>query len=225
MPMAERDMTWRGRLLATTRGRVLALLRWGPRTVNELAASIGITDNAVRIHLSSLERDGLVDQVGVRRGTGKPAHVYRLSADAEQLFPKAYATVLTEVLGLVREREGDEGLTRFLRAVGRRAGERAAASQPTLRERVDAAVSLLGELGGLATVEEKGDELLIQGFSCPIAALVGSNPEACGLAEELVSGVVGVPVTECCDRSGDTPRCAFRVARGADSARDMGPGA
>lgn len=207
--------TWRERLLASTRGRVLTLLRWGPRTVNELAGSLELTDNAVRLHLSALERDGLVEQEGVRRGIGKPAYVYRLSPEAETLFPKAYATVLTEVLDFVRERDGDAGLGGFLRAVGRRAGERAAAEHPTLRGRADAAVALLADLGGLAQVEEEGDALLIRGFSCPLSAVVGAVSETCGLAEELVSGVVGVPVTECCDRSGPLPRCAFRIGRTA----------
>src|SRR5687768_15199572 len=109
---------WSDRMLASTRGRVLSLLRWGPRTVNELADALGVTDNAVRIHLSSLERDGLIHQEGVRRGASKPSNVYRLSTEAESLFPKAYATVLAEVLGLVREQQGEAGLETFLRAVG-----------------------------------------------------------------------------------------------------------
>lgn len=204
--------TWRERLLASTRGRVLSLLRWGPRTVNELADPLELTDNAVRLHLSALERDGLIEQEGVRRGVGKPAHVYRLSAEAETLFPKGYAAVLSELLDFMREREGSEGLERFLRDVGRRAGERAATPLATLRDRMNAAVQLLADLGGLARVEERDDALVIQGFSCPISSVVGSNPEACSLAEELVSGVVGAPVTECCDRTGVTPKCAFRVA-------------
>ncbi|HUF49844.1 MAG TPA: ArsR family transcriptional regulator [Longimicrobiales bacterium] len=201
---------WRERILASTRGRVLSLLRWGPRTVNELASALELTDNAVRLHLSSLERDGLIEQEGVRRGGGKPAHVYRLTGEADSLFPKAYATVLSEVLAYVREEQGDEGLELFLRQVGRRAGARARAGAPTLRDRVDAAVALLGELGGLAEVEAAGDALIIRGFSCPLAAIVGANPEACALAAELVSGVVGVPVHECCER-GEVPRCSFLV--------------
>jgi predicted ArsR family transcriptional regulator len=119
--------------------------------------------------------------------------------------------VLADVLALVREREGEEGLEAFLRSVGRRAGERARAGSPHLRGRVEAAAALLGELGGLAEASEDENGLLIQGFSCPLAEIVGANPEACALAEELVSGVVGAPVRECCDRSG-APRCGFRIA-------------
>jgi predicted ArsR family transcriptional regulator len=204
---------WRQRMLASTRGRVVSLLRRGPQTVNELAATLGLTDNGVRLHLSALERDGLVEQEGVRRGPGKPAHVFRLTAEADALFPKAYATVLAEVLGRIREERGPAGLQEFLHAVGRRAGERARADGSTLRERVDAAVVLLGELGGLAEAVEGDDAITIRGFSCPLAAVVATNPEACGLAQELVAGVIGARVEECCDRSGGPPRCSFRIAR------------
>src|SRR3712207_8581849 len=52
------------RFLETTRGQIVALLRRGTRTVEELAAALGLTDNAVRAHLAALERDGLVRQAG-----------------------------------------------------------------------------------------------------------------------------------------------------------------
>jgi predicted ArsR family transcriptional regulator len=50
---------WRTRILKSTRGRILDLLRAKEQTVNELAAALELTDNAVRAHLLSLERDGL----------------------------------------------------------------------------------------------------------------------------------------------------------------------
>ena len=58
-----------------TRGRLLALLREGAWTVDDLAARLELTDNAVRFHLAALEREGGVAKVGVQRrpGAGKPA--------------------------------------------------------------------------------------------------------------------------------------------------------
>jgi predicted ArsR family transcriptional regulator len=208
------DSQWRQRLLATTRGRVLSLLRWSPRTVNELAAALGLTDNAVRIHLSSLERDGLIEQQGVRRAVGKPAHVYGLTGEAESLFPKAYSAVLSEILAYVKEEQGSAALDTFMKAVGRRAGERVRAGDADLRTRVDAAADVLADLGGLVEVEESPAEIRIRGFSCPLSAIAGAHPEACALAAELVGGVVGSQVVECCDRSG-APRCSFRIPRSA----------
>src|SRR5689334_8947424 len=83
-----------------TRGQVLALLRRGAMTVDELASAIGITDNAVRLHLTALERDGLVRAEGVRRegSVGKPATVYAITPDALAAFSKAYEPVLTTLL-------------------------------------------------------------------------------------------------------------------------------
>src|SRR5215207_8128885 len=50
-----------------TRARVIELLRHGRKTVDDLAAALGLTDNAVRMHLAGLEREGLVRAEGVRR--------------------------------------------------------------------------------------------------------------------------------------------------------------
>ena len=87
---------WSLRFLTSTRGRLIALLRRDSHTVDDLASALNLTDNAVRAHLASLERDGIVRQCGVRRdgSVGKLAYAYELTTDAEQFFPKPYATVL-----------------------------------------------------------------------------------------------------------------------------------
>jgi predicted ArsR family transcriptional regulator len=71
-------------------------------------------------------------------------------------------------------------------------------------------VAVLGELGGMAKVEEAEGELVIRGSDCPLAAVVAGHPAGCRLAETLLSDLVGVPVTEQCQR-GDQLRCAFHV--------------
>ncbi|HEY8485711.1 MAG TPA: ArsR family transcriptional regulator [Longimicrobiales bacterium] len=204
---------WSERFLATTRGQILLLLRRSERTVNELAEALGLTDNAVRAHLAALERDGLVEQRGVRRGVGKPAYVYRLSPEADQLFPKAYGLVLGGLLEVLTERLGREAVEEALREVGRRAGAgRGAPAGEDLRARFEAAVAVLGEFGGDAAVEAtEGGGVRIRGYACPFSAVVAEHPEVCALAEALVSELVGVPVRECCDR-GERPRCVFELA-------------
>src|SRR5215467_12275654 len=97
------DLQWNQRFFSSTRGRIIMLLRRDSRTVDELAQILKLTDNAVRAHLATLERDGFVRQAGERRGSGKPAFVYELSPEAEQLFPKAYGSVLRELLGVLND--------------------------------------------------------------------------------------------------------------------------
>lgn len=203
---------WRDRLFASTRGRVVALLRRSAQTVNDLAAKLDLTDNAIRLHLSALERDGLVEQHGTRReSAGKPAHVYRTTADAESLFPKPYDKVLAELLSVLEERDATADLERLVRDVGTRLGRALPAGAGDVHARAEHAAQVLTDLGGLAEVESDEEGLRIQGYGCPLGAVTAEHPGACRLAEALVTELVGVPVVECCER-GERPRCAFRVA-------------
>ena len=90
---------------------MVALLRRGGRTVEELARAVGLTNNGVRAHLATLERDGVVRQGGTVRsasGGGKPAYVYELTLEAEGLFPRAYEPVLGRLLDVIAEGLGPQ---------------------------------------------------------------------------------------------------------------------
>lgn len=198
---------WDRRFRDTTRGRIVGLLRRASRTVDELAQTLDLTDNAVRAHIATLERDGIVEQRGVRRGASKPAYSYDLTLEAEQLFPKAYAPVLAELVTILAQRLGEEATDDMLRAVGARiaVGHGGGAS---LEARLDAAVHLLNDLGGLAEYEVADGTAVIRGYSCPLAAVATGHPAVCRLAETLVSEVAGIPMHETCER-GSRPRCSF----------------
>jgi predicted ArsR family transcriptional regulator len=203
---------WGERFFASTRGRIVALLRSGSGTVNDLAAALDLTDNAVRAHLATLERDGLVQQSGTRPGFRKPNLIYELAPAAGQLFPKPYGPVLGQLLAVLAGRLGPTELEDVLREVGRRvaAAHAGAVRAADVRGRVGEAVRVLGELGGLATVEEAGGRLVVRGFDCPLAEAVAGHPAACRLAEALLGELVGVPVAERC-QPGTPPRCAFEL--------------
>lgn len=203
----------------STRGQMVLMLRREGRTVDEFARALGLTNNGVRAHLAILERDGVVRQRGVaRRGSGKPAHIYELTPEAEEgLFPKAYEPVLRRLLDVMAERVGPKESETLLRAVGRRmAGEREV-SLDGVRERLEAAVAALNELGGLAELEERDGSFLIRSFGCPLSAVVPDHPELCSLAETLVAELAGVPVRERCER-GENPRCRFEAISDGDAA-------
>jgi predicted ArsR family transcriptional regulator len=186
------------------------ILRRGTRTVEDLAAALQLTDNAVRSHLATLERDGLVRQVGVHRSgrSGKPAFTYGLTAEAERLFPRRYADVLDGVLVELQDQLAPDQLEALLRASGNHLASRYPVSDGPVMARLENAAAALNQLGGLAKVEERDDQYLIQGYSCPLAALVTEHPEICRLAETFVSDVAGLPFHESCER-GPTPHCRF----------------
>jgi predicted ArsR family transcriptional regulator len=205
---------WDQRFLATTRGQVVASLWKAPRTVDELAAALGITDNAVRAHLGSLERDGLVRQSGVRRTLAKPAYVYDVTPAAERLFSRAYGTVLGHLLDVLDERLGGDALASLLREVGGRLGaESGVATSRGLSERIERAVAALHELGSTLEVDPDSARhgvIRLRGYSCPLASATMSHPEACQVIEEFLANAVGARVKVRCEREG-RPRCCFEI--------------
>jgi hypothetical protein len=76
---------------------------------------------------------------------------------------------------------------------------------------VEAASALLQKLGSPNEIETDVDTLRIRGFGCLLASAVGEQPAVCRAMESLVEELIGVPVTECCER-GERPRCCFAVA-------------
>ena len=210
------------RFWESTRGQIVALLRRASRTVNELAEALDLTDNAVRAHLATLERDGVIQTVGTRRGAAhKPNQAYDLTPDAaEQLFTKAYAPVLQTLLKALGERLPSAERDALLCDVGHRLAEEhlpqfAEMAQEERRER---ALALLAALGGQAELRQEGETLLIAGRDCPFSAVVAAgHPEVCLVAETLLSDLLHVPVTECCQKTAHPPRCCFAVAPAGSS--------
>ena len=170
---------WDQRFFGSTHGRIVTLLRRSGRTVEGLAHALGLTDNGVRAHLATLERGGIVQQRGtVSRGGGKPPYVHELTPEAEEdLFPKAYRPVLRQILGLMAERLGFEETKALLRAVGRRMADGRTAPRDGVRARLEVAVAVLGELGGLAEFEEHDGAFVVRSYSCPLTAVVPEHPE------------------------------------------------
>jgi len=159
-----------------------------------------------------LERDGLIKQSGIQRGTRKPHLAYSLTEEAESLFPKAYDAVLNQLMSVLKGRLSPLVLEGVLREVGRSLAGAQAASQKNgdMQKRIDRALVALEVIGGAARVETEDEKLVICSESCPLATAVSEHPEVCRLAETLLSEIVGVEVRKHCDREGP-PRCRFEI--------------
>lgn len=202
------------RFFESTRGRIVRLLSRARHTVDELANELGLTDNAVRAHLASLERDGMVRTDGVRRGpgAGKPATIYEIDPTAEPLLSRAYVPLLNALLGSLGARLSSDQLREVMGEVGHRlAGGRSPLPSADFETRVQAAANVLTELGADATIERSGETITIRGCSCPVSAAVAERPEVCRALQTLLADLTGATVEEHCDRS-ERPRCRFDLS-------------
>jgi predicted ArsR family transcriptional regulator len=202
----------------TTRGKLLLLMCRGPRTVNELAEALGVTDNAVRAQLTNLQSDGLVRQVGLRPGLRKPHVDYELTPKARRSFLAANDPVLACLLDLIRERLDPEQASTLMKETARRL---IAARVGELREgepqaRAAELLQKLTEVAPGVSLEDQQGFLRVRACGCPLASVTESHPEVCGLLAEVLSELLGTGVRERCERN-ESPRCCFEVGTAKDA--------
>jgi len=144
-------------------------------TAGQLAADLGLTPAAVRLHLDRLAEVGLVAPTAAERGggRGRPAQRWHLTEPARSLFPDRHAELTVELLGLLREELGEEGLDRLVAKRSARQGEAYAADLARLRT-VAARAKRLAELRTVEGYEAEvvtapdGDGLLLVEHHCPV---------------------------------------------------------
>ncbi|SRR5712691_3872389 len=97
----------------------------------------------------------------------------------------------------------------LLRVVGRRIAAQWNMPPGNVRTRLEVAVDVLNQLGGMAELELRDDTYSIHGYSCLLVAAIPGHPEVCRLAETLLTELVGVPVHEQCERGEIAHRLAL----------------
>jgi predicted ArsR family transcriptional regulator len=160
-------------------------------SAQELADSLGLHANTVRLHLDRLREAGLVEVEPVHRGTvGRPTHVYSLAPGAPGLgFDPPSYTLLAGLLAALAERVGAEGeeATAIGRAWGAEAGKRTRS-----RSCVKALSAEMSRLGFDPTTETSGADADMAFMHCPFRELAEAYPElVCNLHRGITEGIVG----------------------------------
>src|SRR5690554_1118312 len=129
--------------------------RNGSATIKDLEELLGVTTNAVRQHLQSLQAQGYIERRQVNAGVGRPHHVYTISEKAHELFACHCDDLALTLLEEVFAMEGPERAAMLLGRVGSRLAQRYAASVrgEMLHERVAQLADALYERGVLTDVD------------------------------------------------------------------------
>src|ERR1700681_1494487 len=204
----------------STRMEVLELLRRrGRSSAESIAADLGVTPNAVRQHLTNLERDGFVVSHPERSGRGRPALLFSLTERADSVFPKRYGQLATMVLQEVQEMGGPDALDEvFERMATRHAGAIARNLEGLeFDEKLSRVVAWIGRAGTLAEQTETKEGVKVTIHNCPFRNTALKFPQVCTITPHLMTRLLGTAVSQADSIHRRDPYCSFVVQRPTDS--------
>jgi DeoR family suf operon transcriptional repressor len=185
------------------------------RTLDELVGLVGLSRTAINQHLISLERDGCIQKAAPRKTGGRPQHVYVLTEEGTNRFPKQYSWFSKLLIQMLRERLGEEEAGRYMYDLGVKTS---ANLIPRLvgknrQERISEIVRIMNETGFVARTisANTGDKLpRVECKNCVYHDLSKDYPEVCRFDIGFLSGLMGAEIEhqECMQRGGGA--CRFR---------------
>ncbi|MHB1007519.1 MAG: helix-turn-helix transcriptional regulator [Chloroflexota bacterium] len=197
-----------------TRLEILEILkRQGQATVDDLAKKLGITLMAVRLHLVVLERDNLVTRSTMRMGPGRPTLIYRLTAHAEDTFPKSYDDLASGLLQAMRLALGSTTVESVClqAAHGMASRLRDRVVGDSVGERVASYVEAMAEKGHVMESGTADSGYVLNSFTCPFYRVARAHREVCVLHRNLLRDLFDAEVeTMSCQLDGDL-RCSYLV--------------
>lgn len=205
----------------TQRALLRALLHNKPGlTIDALAEALAISRNAVRQHITALERDALLARGPTQPTGGRPEQLYVLTDAGRERFPRQYSWLSEVMLRTLRAQLGPEGLATSLAAMGRAVADDMVAFPPDtpLATRLAAISETMTDLGYDTLPPEPA---AIEARNCVFHKLAAEIPEVCRFDLALLSQATGRAVEhQACMVRGDGV-CRFYFVAPAEKSRDV----
>ena len=204
----------------STRMEVLELLRRkGHASAETIAAELLVTPNAIRQHLTNLERDGLVVSSPEKSRRGRPSLLFSLTERADSVFPKRYGQLATMVLQEVQEMGGPDALDEVFERMATRHADAIAGNLEGLEfdEKLKRVVAWIGRAGTLAEQTDTPEGVKVTIHNCPFRNTALKFPQVCTITPHLISQLLGTAVSQADSIHRHDPYCSFVVQRPADA--------
>jgi predicted ArsR family transcriptional regulator len=205
----------------STRRKILTMLKLrGKLSVADIAKELEITEMAIRRHINTLERDGLIAPQLVRQAMGRPANLYGLTELSDDLFPKKYHHLTLELLGELEEVDGSERVDKLFQGRQARLYDKYSRRMEgkSLEEKVDELADIQNTNGYMVHWDRDDDgNYVLQEHNCPIFQVANQYQQACQCELALFRSLLQTEVqrTECLAKGGE--KCVY-VIRKAEKA-------
>ena len=202
--------------MSETRMRILQLLKMrAGMTVSQLTAALPISQMGIRQHLAILEAENLVEYYREKQKRGRPRHIYRLTDQANGLFPTTYANF---AVGLMHEVAKFNGPGFINKVFQERMKSQLQAYQQRLQgkdlsERVKELTRIRDEEGYMACCDENEEDYVLIEHNCPISVIAEEYPYVCEIELGLFRQSLGTKVVREEHLMQGSHRCCYRIAK------------
>lgn len=182
--------------MQATRERILNILKErGNATVKELSGTLDLTTVTIRHHLDTLRREKLVAAPTVRhrKAPGRPQHVYALTDEASDFFPKRYEPLIDLLFDEMRARFTQDEIEDMMVSIGRSiADEVVVPLDADFEERIAIAVDFMDERGYMARWERANNgNYRVYVANCPYESVSQQHSEVCRIDRALLTELLG----------------------------------
>ncbi|SFL94123.1 Predicted transcriptional regulator, ArsR family [Gracilibacillus orientalis] len=200
----------------TTKDRILELLKKDVSlSVNELIEHLDITHMAIRKHLTTLEKDGLVSSQHEKKEIGRPIQKFFLTTKGKRLFPNNYESISVEFLKDIQAIHGKESIDQLFKNRKERQTHQYAdlVTQSSNLEKMQDMINIQNEKGYMADLYQHDEKQFeIVEYNCPIFAVAKEFHIACQCETSMFKKVLGTTQVERvqCKTEGNN-HCRFMV--------------
>ena len=202
--------------MSETRMRILQLLKMrAGMTVGQLTDALPISQMGIRQHLAILESESLVEYYREKQKRGRPLHVYRLTDQANSLFPTTYANFAVGLMHEVAKFNGPDFINKVFqeRMKSQLQVYRQRLQGKDLPERVKELARIRDEEGYMACCDENEDDYVLIEHNCPISVIAEEYPYVCEIELGLFRQSLGTKVVREEHLMRGSHRCCYRIAK------------
>ncbi|MEQ1601537.1 MAG: HTH domain-containing protein [Methylophilaceae bacterium] len=183
-------------------------------SIDEIAAQLEISRNAVNQHLVTLEKQQLVQEAALSSTGGRPARSYTLTEQGVNHFPKQYAWFCNLLLSEFASELSTEALQQKMWNLGVKLADSLAPQfghkEPA--QKLAALVELMQSLGYQAQLEQLDDQQCIKAVNCVYHDLAQKHPEICQFDQALISTLLNKPIQQTACMAKKDCACRFNIA-------------
>lgn len=184
-------------------------------TVDQFSKLLDISRSAIHQHMTVLERDGLVVKSASKQTGGRPGTTFVLTKKGIHIFPKHYSLFAEMLVNLIKQKQGSEELTLYLKELGASLAEtrKDALKNKPINEKIKMVAEIMQDLGFETQLSEEVSEenLIIDAYNCVFHDLANSNPEVCEMDLSLMSSLLDSKIEHTCCMAKGGLRCRFLV--------------